>query len=58
MGLVMKLTARIFFCLIPSLFLSAPFFALHPVIGFVALVVFFGLGLDLTEAKPERGENE
>lgn len=47
---------RIFFCLMPALVVAAPMCFIEKHFALVVFIGVFGLGWDVTKAKPERGE--
>jgi hypothetical protein len=48
--------ARALFVLVPALLVGGLFTILHPAIGLMAAGAMIGLGLDVTEPRPDRGE--
>lgn len=48
--------ARLVFCLVPAVLVAIPLGCIHPFVGFISFVAVLGLGLSVTERKPERGE--
>lgn len=48
---------RVFFCFVPAAALAVPVALLEPTLAGVGFAALFGLGWQVTEAKPERGEH-
>lgn len=48
--------ARLFFCLVPALLCGLIGLLIHWFIGLVFLVAVFGLGVQVTEPRYDRGE--
>lgn len=54
--MVEKILVRIAFCLVPALVAGATTALLSAEFGALFFVFGFAFGLDITEARPERGE--
>lgn len=50
--------ARLFFCAAPALIVGLLMCVIHPIVGCLIGMCMFGLGLDVTRARPERGEKQ
>lgn len=48
--------ARLFFILCPAVLMGIVGLVVHPIIGLMLFIAFFGLGIDVTKVRPERGE--
>ncbi len=48
---------RIVFCGVPALIVGVVVALFNPMIGIIAFAVVFAFGIDITKARPDRGES-